>query len=111
MRAGLLDQRVTIEQPGESRDPDYGTMTKTWSPVATVWAAVEPLSGREYFTNQEPGAETMVRVRIRYSSAVAAVSPKMRVLHGARVLQIQAVIEPRSAGEELQLMCVDLRQG
>ncbi len=111
VRAGLLDQRVTLEQPSESRDPQYGTMTKTWVAVATVWAAVEPQSGREYLSNEEPGAELALRVRVRYSSQVAGCSPKWRVKWGGRLLQINAVINPLSADEELQLVCTEYRQG
>jgi SPP1 family predicted phage head-tail adaptor len=111
MRAGKLDQRITLEQPTEARDPNYGTLVKTWVAVATVWAAVEPQSGREYLTNEEPGAELALRVRIRYGSHVAACSPKWRVNYGGRLLQINAVINLRSAGEELQLICTEYRQG
>jgi SPP1 family predicted phage head-tail adaptor len=109
MHAGLLNHRVTIELPVEVRDPDYGTMTKTWSPVATVWAAVEPISGREFIVNQEQQSELTARVRIRFSSTVAGLTPKMRVNYGGRLLQITAVINPLQADEELQLMCAEYR--
>ena len=109
MRAGLLDQRVTLEQPVEVRDADYGTANKTWSPVATVWAAVEPLSGREFILNQEQQSELTARVRLRYSTEVAGITPKMRVNFGGRLLQINAVINPLQADKELQLMCAEYR--
>jgi len=109
IRAGKLDQRVTIEQPVEVRDADYGTMVKTWSPVATVWAAVEPLSGREFFLNQEQQSELTMRIRIRYSSLVAGITPKMRINFGGRMLQITAVMNLQQADDELQIMCAEWR--
>jgi len=114
VRAGLLTQRVTLERPVETRDPNFGTAVKAWQPVATVWAAVDPISGRDYLANREPGAELTVRVRVRHSPEVAAASPKWRVNLGgtpARLLQVDAVINPRSANTELQLMCTDTGQG
>lgn len=112
LHAGKLDQRVTLEEPVEVRDPNFGTAVKSWTARGTVWAAVEPQSGREFLANSEPGSELAVRVRIRYSASIAGVSPKWRVnLGGGRVLQIVAVIQPAMGKSELQLVCNDYRQG
>ena len=84
-------------------------MVKTWSPVATVWAAVEPLSGREFVVQQEQQSELTTRIRIRYSSLVAGINPKMRINFGGRMLQITAVMNLQQADEELQIMCAEWR--
>jgi len=108
--AGPLDQRVTFERATESRDADFGAVTKVWATLATVWAAVEPLSGREYLRNLEMGSELTVRLRVRYSSALATLNPKDRVQVNGRTLAIVAVMQPLTAGVELQVMCADYRQ-
>ena len=101
MRAGKLRHRVTIESPSESQS-DSGEVTSTWAAIATVWAAVEPLSGRERLAAEQAGAEVAVRVRMRY---VAGVTPTCRILHGTRYLEIAAVIDPAERGAELELLC------
>ena len=110
LRAGQLDQRVTFEQPIETRDPDYGTASKAWSAVATVWAAVEPgvLRPRESEINREVTAVQYTRVRCRWSAALGALTPKARInLGGGRLLQIDSIANARSANEEIVCMCTE----
>ena len=110
IRAGRLDQRVTIEIPVESRDVDYGTVGKSWTSIATVWASVEPgiLRPRESEMGREVVAMQYTRVRCRWSAALAAVTPKARInLGGGRLLQVESVVNPRMASEELVFACVE----
>lgn len=111
LAAGKLNRRVVIEQPVEARDPNYAAVTRTWAPLATVWAAVEPLQGRELERSRELGSEISLRVRVRYSSTTAGVTSKMRVISGARRYEIQAVINPQDGREELHLLCAELQHG
>lgn len=108
MQAGELRELVTLQQPVEVRGADYADVQRSWQNVATVWAAVEPLSGRELETNRELGAEITLRVRIRYR---ADVIPKWRLLHGATVYEIDAAINPLSDRRELHLLCTEYRKG
>lgn len=104
MRAGELRHRVTIQQKTFSRD-SYGGETITWTDVATVWAAVEPISGREYFTAQQTQAEVTTRIRIRHR---AGITPVMRVLWGTRLYDIISVIEVKERNREIHLMCQEV---
>ena len=107
MRAGELRQRITIQQKTITRDT-YGAAVETWAALATVWAAVEPMSGREYFQSQQINAEVTTRIRIRHRSDVDST---MRVVFGASTYDIQAVIEPETNKRELQLMCREVVSG
>lgn len=102
MNAGRLDQRVTIERFTTTRDPDYNTEIKAWVPLATVWAAVEPLNGREYIAAQVAQAEVETRIRLRYRPDLTVVD---RINHEGRLHNITTIINPRSGGRELVLMC------
>ncbi len=66
MKAGNLDRRITISVKTATRD-SYGAEIIGWSTLATVWAQVMPLSGREYFTAAQfvPEAELKIRIRFR----------------------------------------------
>lgn len=101
MRAGTLRHKVTVEQPQEARG-ETGQFTTSWQPLATTWASIEPLSGRELIAAEQVQSETTIRVRMRY---LAGVTDECRIVHGTRVLQITSAIDPQDRHVELELMC------
>lgn len=109
VEAGRLRHRVTLQRRVESQG-STGEVTWTWQDEDVVWAAVEPIQGREFFASQQVQAEVTTRIRIRYRPNIDA---KMRVKHvtdagspGAVVYYgIEAVINPKHRRRELQLMC------
>lgn len=68
-------------------------------------AAIEPLRGKEFMESMAVQASVAVRIRIRYSSTVAALDATWRAVHGSKVYSIEAVINPEMRNRELQLMC------
>ena len=105
MDAGRLTKRVTLETPTITRGTSFKEPVESWATFATVWAAVEPLSGRELLANRQVENEVSTRIRIRYR---AGVLPKMRAKLGARVYRIDAVIDREEAHRELELLCVEV---
>ena len=101
MRAGELDQRVTLERFGECKDAS-GAWTEDWATVGTFWAAVLPLTGKEVIAADAVTALTDVRVIMRYQPGVTAAD---RLKHDGKTLEIATVINRRSAGRELELLC------
>ena len=91
MRAGMLRHRVTIQRQelvfGKFGAPLHD---KVWENVATVWASLEAMSGREFFASQQAQSEVTQRIRIRYRPDVTA--------------DIVAPL-PDNRGRELVLMC------
>lgn len=104
MQAGRLRQRVTLQEPVTARN-GYGEVITTWATVATMWAQVEPLSGREYFDAEHLQSEITHRVRLRAVRRGWTATPAMRVLYGGRDLRIVSVIDWRERHVELHLMC------
>jgi SPP1 family predicted phage head-tail adaptor len=100
MRAGSLRHRVTIQQATVTRDA-IGGEVKTWEAVADRWASVEPLTGREFFSAQQEGAQLSARIRLRY---LAGIVPTMRVVHGSAVYDVKAVVNVEGRSRELHLM-------
>jgi SPP1 family predicted phage head-tail adaptor len=99
---GLLDRRITLQSPTVTLNAINEPVT-TWGDFATVWASVEPISGREFWAMQQVHSEVTVRIRIRYLSGVL---PKMRVTGGAsKVYNIEAIINPRDQNGQLELLC------
>lgn len=104
MQAGRLRHRIQIKTPVEARN-SYGERIVTWSTLATVWASVEPLRGREFLDAEQVQAEISHRVRMRYYPGIL---PNYRVVFGGRVLEIQAVINVNERNREMQLMCKEM---
>lgn len=101
MRAGNLRSRVTIQSRSSTPD-SFGEQGSAWQDVATVWASVEPLSGRELLSAQQVQGEISHRVRCRFRSGVTTAH---RLLFAGRVLDIQAVINPQERGVMLEILC------
>ncbi len=104
MRAGRLREIVTFQRRSTAQD-GFGEQSKDYTDLATVWGAVEPLSGREFFAAQQVQSDVSVRVTCRYSSAIAGVTEKDRIQHGAVFYDIRSVIDVDSRHRELQFMC------
>jgi len=101
MRAGDLRHRVTIQQKTVTQDT-YGATVETWAALATVWANIEALSGREFFDSQQTVAQADHRITIRYR---ADVKPTMRAVEGSRTFDIQAVLDREGRRRTLELLC------
>ena len=101
MRAGELDQRVTLERFGEYKDAS-GAWTEGWETVGTFWAAVLPLTGREVIAADAVTAIGDVRIIMRYRPGI---SPADRLTHKGKQMNITTVIDRGSAGRTLELLC------
>ena len=102
MKAGKLDQRVILQALQGGVDMLGQPLPDEWADVATLWAEVSPLTGREYLAAGALVSAVETRIRLRYRPGVTSA---MRVVHGADVYGIQSVIHVKSARQELQLMC------
>ena len=101
MKAGELRHKVTIQKVSQTLDSSRQTVD-LWTKLAEVWAAVEPLSGRELLNAQQIQPDVTHRVRIRHRDDVTA---KMRVQHDSRNLNIESIINVNERDRELHLLC------
>ena len=102
MRAGTLRHRVTLQRYELVVD-DYGAPLhgESWKDVATIWASVEAVNGRDFFAARQEQSEVTHKVTIRYRDDVTA---DMRILHSGKILGIVAPL-PDNKGTRLVLMC------
>lgn len=105
MEAGKLRNRVDLQRVTVTRD-SHGDQVKTWATLATVWASIEPLSGREFLQASQVMSDVTVRIKIRGNPDLA-LTPKDRVKFGARVFDIRHVIDWGGRGVETQLLCTE----
>lgn len=99
--AGMFDQRVTLQSKQVARGAN-GEEVVTWSDVATIWAQVQQLRGKEFFAGAQMQDEVDVRVRLRYRTGVTR---DQRLLCNGAPLDIVSVIT-LGRREALELMCI-----
>jgi SPP1 family predicted phage head-tail adaptor len=103
--AGERNKQIAIQEKAISTD-SIGNQTETWHTIATVWAAIQPLSGREYWAARQVNAETTTKVTILYRRGVTA---EHRILYGSRVFELTAPpINTSEANAELVLLAKEV---
>jgi SPP1 family predicted phage head-tail adaptor len=102
LAAGKLRHRVTIQEQVETRDSS-GDVLIEWEDFAVVWAAVEPLSVREFISAQSMQSQIVARITVRYRDDLTAT---MRILHRDSVYNPQGWLpDPESGLEYLTAPC------
>ena len=105
MKAGDLTERVTVERFTATYD-ELGQPIEAWAPLFTCWAAVEPLTGREFIAAQAAQSEVTARIRMRFRPWMTA---EDRVIHNGTTYGIESLVDVRSENRELVLMCKAVR--
>lgn len=97
--AGALRHRLLIQDQQATRDDD-GVVRVSWVDLDTVWAAVEPLSAREFLQSGASQSNINKRVTIRSRE----IRPTMRFVHqtryGIEIYNIAGVLSDKSSGYE-----------
>lgn len=105
MRAGQLRHAVVLQKLGTRTDDGYGGGSISETDVATVYAAIEPLTGNEFLRAGQFDATIDTRIRIRYYPGVL---PEWRVKWGTRVYNIKSVADLDERHREIELMCEEV---
>lgn len=96
-----MNSRVTLQARSASVDA-LGQPVETWSDVATVWANIRHPSGLSAIKADADVSIVKASIRIRYRTDIDA---GMRVVHGARIYDIQAVLPDESERQTVDLVC------
>ena len=98
---GMLRHQVKILKPIITKD-ELGQEVETFEVQKTVWASIEPLSGKEYFTAKQVNSEATVKITIRY---IESLLPHWVVQFRQRIFNIEAIINFEERNKYLQLLC------
>jgi len=106
MQAGTLNKRIKISQlvTGSPTTDEFGAPNTSWEELDTVWAAVEPISGREFWAQQQVQSEIIAKIRIRYRDDVAV---GMKAEYNSKTYMIKNIIDYQESHKELLLMCAE----
>jgi SPP1 family predicted phage head-tail adaptor len=94
MRAGKLRDRITVQVQSTTQD-DAGQPLTTWTDVAALWSDVQYTSGLSAIRSGMDTSNVKASIRIRYRVGIDA---GMRILFGATVFSIEAVLPDKAAG-------------
>ena len=99
MDPGKLNKRITFQlQDLDLEDED-------WKDIATTWASINPISGKEYYSAETINSDLTHKIRLRYRKGI---TPDMRVIYNDRIFYIISVINEYEKNTMLQLMCREL---
>lgn len=101
MSAAQFRSRITLQQLSGGQDA-VGQPVQTWVDVATVWADVRHLVGLEAIKAGADVSVVRASIRIRYKTGLTA---GMRVVQGATVYDVQAVMQDVSGKRYTDLVC------
>lgn len=104
--AGALRHRIEIHELVSDQDDTTGNIEPLWPLFADAWAEVRPATVREIQAAGGEVTKTSTTFRIRY---IAGIKRSMRIRHGARLWNIEGVLEdPVSGREYLALPCSEV---
>jgi len=98
-----LTRALVLETP--DRNPDgAGGYAETWRALGTVWAAVEPRTGRETGGQSAVLSRVPLRITVRAAPPGAPSRPRagQRFVEGARIFAILSVTEADAPGRFLR---------
>jgi SPP1 family predicted phage head-tail adaptor len=90
MDAGEFDRRITLRRKVEA-DNGYSTVIDAWEELATVWAKMVPMSGKEILAAAESAAFANVRFKIRRDSLWSDLNATNRIMFEDREHDIVSV--------------------
>lgn len=103
INAGNLRHRVAIQRNTATTANDYGQIVPNWSTIATVWAAIDYLDGKEDIQAHEVVGRDRYKVTMRYTD----VTIRDRLLFGNRTFGIESIQNKLEKNAELVLKCIE----
>jgi len=97
MQSGKLRHRLSLQEQGQTQDPNTGQLVVEWQEVAKLWASVEPLSAREFIAAKTHQSQISARIVIRAQDGINASQRLVDTRTGA-VYNIEGVLRDPKSG-------------
>lgn len=108
---GRLNKRVTFmqlkdeDENGVPYENEIGQNIQKLTPYKTVWASVEPITGKEYLEAQRVRNELTYKIFTRYFPGITV---DMIINFKVRSFKIESMINYRESNEMLQFVCTEM---
>ena len=103
MDIGRLNKRVTFCRYSEEEN-ELKQLRQQLKPIKTVWATVEPKSGREYIEADKERPELTYIITVKYQKDI---TPDMFIQFKGRLFNIKSIRNIREADEMLEISCTE----
>lgn len=105
IRSGQLTRRIRIQRRSTVQD-SFGGPALTWIDVASLWAGIEPLTGRELESAQRMASEVSHQITVRYQPIFADTREVAgyRILYRARIFNIHTAINDEERNAVITLL-------
>ena len=103
LAAGRLNKRVLLQSPMVTQDSGMGAVETEWWDEAEVWAAIEPLSVKDFISAAANQSQVTARIVLRYRDDIR---PDWRVSHGGRIYTISGILRDADSGTEYLTLAV-----
>jgi SPP1 family predicted phage head-tail adaptor len=97
---GEFRERISLQQEVRLGDGGGGAVLN-WEEVAELWAAVEPMNGRENIQGEKVSGTQLYRVRFRCEEYVRTA---MRIVWQERALNIRSIRHVDARGRLLEII-------
>lgn len=105
MNIGKMRHRIVFQEQADEKDA-LGGYEDEWSDVAKTWAQINPVSGKEYFSQTRDNVVSH-KIYCRYRQGI---TPKMRIKFKDRIFRIISVLNWEERNEGLTIMCEEVVQ-
>jgi len=94
-----MRHRITFQYQQKAPNA-IGEPVTTWADWQTVWASIDPNTGKRYYQALQANAEVDGIIRVRYLNGV---KPTMRVKYGSRIFKIVSILDVQERRRELRV--------
>lgn len=101
---GAFVHRVALERPEVVRSAT-GAEQRTWASAAMLWAAIEPLAGREAVLASQQAAVAQTRITVVWAPVIDQVDERWRIRHLATLYGIVSIGHKQLAQGEVEFLC------
>lgn len=99
LAAGRLNKRVRLESPQLEQDAGSGAINADWQDEGERWAAIEPLSVRDFVAADQHQSKVTHRIVLRADADIAS---DWRLIHVAsgKIYTIVGILPDAESGKE-----------
>jgi SPP1 family predicted phage head-tail adaptor len=101
---GRCRQLLTLEQTVD-QESEIGGASRTYTPLAQVWACVQPMRATYDFVAQRVEAQVTHLIQLRWRTDMVT---SMRFLLGQRIFLIHAIVDPEERQKTLICFCEEV---
>lgn len=104
IQAGKRNKHITLQRL-DKVTTDGGEVTETETTIAKVWAAIEPLSAREFWQAQQSQATTTHKITILYRPDITT---RHQAVWNGRTFRFESVVNLDEANRELMITATEV---